>query len=286
MQISKHIHALKIPFAIPLPSGQEVPRTVYAFLVFGGETVLVDSGVAGCEGLLFDHLQALGKKPASIDRLLFTHAHPDHIGAARSIAGQCACTTAAHGAAKAWIEDVDLQFAQRPVPGFHTLVAGSVSIDHPLADGEVIDLGDISLEIMHTPGHSQDSISLFCPEDGVLISGDAVPHPEDLPIYEDPAASVQSIGRLQRIENIRVLLSSWCAPDLRADPMRLLEEGAGHLQRIHGLVRSVAGRQKEYDPMLLCREMVQRLGLPEAAVNPLLARSFAAHLPLLDRKTL
>jgi glyoxylase-like metal-dependent hydrolase (beta-lactamase superfamily II) len=84
-----------------------------------------------------------------------------------------------------------LQFRERPVLGFHTLVGGSVQIDRLLQDGERIDLGDITLVVFHTPGHSKCSISLFCKEDGVLFAGDAIPQRNDLPIYDDVIVSVE-----------------------------------------------------------------------------------------------
>jgi len=46
--------------------------------------------------------------------------------------------------------------------------------NHLLAEGDVIDLGDIAFEVLHLPGHSPDSIGLFNAERGTLFSGDAV----------------------------------------------------------------------------------------------------------------
>ena len=286
MQISEHIHALHIPFFITLPSGQKLPRSVYAYLILGEQTGLVDSGVAGSECIILDYLKGIDGKGSGIDKLIFTHSHPDHIGGAKTILAGSTCETAAHELAKAWIEDIDLQFTERPVPGFHLLVAGSVPVHHVLKDSETVELGGVSLITLHTPGHSKDSISLFCPEDGVLLSGDAVPQPGDLPIYEDPLASVQSLARMAQRKDIKALLSSWCSPAPQNDPYLQLEEGRKHLQRIHDTIRSRAGEDTVSDPMTLCREMVKMLGLPVAAVNPLVAKSFAAHLSYLDMETL
>jgi glyoxylase-like metal-dependent hydrolase (beta-lactamase superfamily II) len=43
-----------------------------------------------------------------------------------------------------------------------------------LADGDVIDLGDRTLEVLHLPGHSPGSIGLWEKASGILFSGDAV----------------------------------------------------------------------------------------------------------------
>jgi glyoxylase-like metal-dependent hydrolase (beta-lactamase superfamily II) len=68
--------------------------------------------------VIFDYLKDTGRKPEDIDMLILTHAHPDHIGSAKAIKEKTGCTVAAHPEARAWIEDVEQQFKERPVPGF------------------------------------------------------------------------------------------------------------------------------------------------------------------------
>ena len=48
------------------------------------------------------------------------------------------------------------------------------SITRPLADGDILDLGDRSFEILHAPGHSPGSICLWEAGSGTLISGDVI----------------------------------------------------------------------------------------------------------------
>jgi len=43
---------------------------------------------------------------------------------------------------------------------------------HPLRDGQTLRLADQWFEVIHTPGHTSDSICLYCAEEGVLFSGD------------------------------------------------------------------------------------------------------------------
>ena len=117
MKLTEHIHALKIPFQIPLGPGKTLDRFVYVYLVQGAEICLIDSGVKGSEEIIFNYLKDIGRKPEEISLLLLTHAHPDHIGSARTIKQATGCTVAAHPDAQAWIEDTELQFRERPVPG-------------------------------------------------------------------------------------------------------------------------------------------------------------------------
>ena len=57
-------------------------------------------------------------------------------------------------------------------PGVYAYSKSLEGVDRILKDGETIRLGDRNFEVMHTPGHSSDSICLYCQEDGVLFSGD------------------------------------------------------------------------------------------------------------------
>jgi len=45
-------------------------------------------------------------------------------------------------------------------------------VDHPLKDGQALKLADQWFEVIHTPGHTRDSICLYCAADGALFSGD------------------------------------------------------------------------------------------------------------------
>jgi len=282
MKITDHIHALKIPFQIPVGPGKNLARFVYVYFVLGRETVLIDSGVKGSESIIFEYLEDLGRDHEEISLLLLTHAHPDHIGAAATVKKKTSCLTAAHKDARGWIEDVEQQFKERPVPGFHNLVGGSTGIDRILQDGDVVDLGPVTLEIIHTPGHAKGSISLYSKEEGVLLTGDAVLQKNDLPIYDDAAAAAASIKRLKNITDINYLLASWTDPLEGGAAHKMLDEGLAYLQEIHAAVRKIASSDDTADPMELCARAVKILGLPDIAVNPLIARSIASHLPVMD----
>ncbi|MCX6674288.1 MAG: DUF6009 family protein [Methanothrix sp.] len=279
MQITNHIHALRIPFQITDQSGLKIPRFVYAFLIYGEKICLIDSGVAGSEKIILDYLNATGRSPEEISTLILTHSHPDHIGAAAAMKRISGCVVAAHAAEKAWIEDVDLQAKERPVPGFHTLVGGSVQVERTLQDGDVLHLeGGLALQVLHTPGHSPGSISLWLAEDGALFSADAVPIAGDMPIYQDIRASVRSIERLAFIPEIKLLLAAWDEPREGGDAYRIMAEGRQYLKRIHSTVLRVAGANPGISLMDLCRRTLEQLGLPQIMANPLVAASFQASM--------
>lgn len=286
MKISEHIHALKIPFKIPVAPEKIFDRFVYSYLVYGDEICLIDSGVASSERVIFDYIKKSGREPGEISLLILTHAHPDHIGSAKAIKKTTGCDVAAHVNAKPWIENVELQFQERPVPGFHSLVGGSVQIDHILQDGESINFCDNTFKVFHTPGHSKCSISLFCVGEGALFTGDAIPQWNDLPIYDDVTISVESIKKLRNIEGVKSLLASWADPKKEGEIHKIMDDGLGYLQGIHDTILRISDENILSNPMRLCKQMVKDLGLPEVAVNPLVANSFASHLKIRDLKKL
>ena len=287
MQIEKHIHALKIPFTIMTPRGL-MERFVYVYFIYGLNGVhLIDTGVASSAQAIFDYLRSTDRKVSDIMLIIQTHTHPDHIGASRTIKGETGCAVAVHAAEKAWIENVELQKKERPVPDFDSLVAGSLAVNRLLEDGDVFDLGcGLKVQIFHTPGHSKGSVSILLQGYWALFSGDAIPVPGEMPIYEDVPASVASIKKLIAIKELRHLLPSWDEPRKGAMVYQRMEEGLQYIQRVHDAVRKCAKKNASPDPLKLSVCVLQELGLPPEMANPLVARTVAAHLAVRGRKSI
>jgi len=86
----------------------------------------------------------LGKSP--VEQVVLTHNHFDHVALLPAI-----------------------RKVFDPVVYAHSTFVGA---DRLLAHGDLLRCGDRTLETIHTPGHSSDSICLYCREDGVLFVGD------------------------------------------------------------------------------------------------------------------
>jgi glyoxylase-like metal-dependent hydrolase (beta-lactamase superfamily II) len=101
-------------------------------------------------------VQAQGLK---LRYVLETHAHADHLSAADYIRGK----TGAQIAIGARIVDVQKQF----IPLFEAddVAADGRAFDHLLQEGEVLPLGELAIEVLHTPGHT--------PADVTYLIGDA-----------------------------------------------------------------------------------------------------------------
>ncbi|MDP2652620.1 MAG: MBL fold metallo-hydrolase [Candidatus Omnitrophota bacterium] len=276
MQITQHIHALRIPFQIPVGPGQTVDRFVYAYVLAGENVALIDTGVAGSQTAIFDCLRSIGREPREIAEILLTHAHADHIGSARTIRELTNCRVLAHAGDRGWIEDVEMQFRQRPIPAFHSLVSGSLKVDILLQDGDLIDLpGAGEIEVIHTPGHSPGSVSFLERRSGALFCGDAVPVQGQMPVFDDFEASVRSVERLRKLKGVKTLLSCWDEPVPEEKLAEYFKHSLEYLHRIKASVNRLAGAGSDNGPAF-GRQVLKDLGLPEAMLNPLVLRSFQA----------
>lgn len=89
--------------------------------------------------------------------LVITHGHYDHIGANRELKEKTGAPILMHK------NDV-----------FGLKVVDSPPADRHLEEGDEIKNGDISLRVIHTPGHSPGGICLYCEKEKVLFSGDTL----------------------------------------------------------------------------------------------------------------
>lgn len=125
-----------------LATGQ-MGMTSNVFLVDGDRTVLVDVGSG------FDVVSTTRNYVETIDAVVLTHTHPDHVGNLDAVTGAF---------------DVD-------VWGFDPSYEG---VDHGIEDAEDVRLGNDTYQAIHTPGHKDDHICLYAPATGVLFAGDLV----------------------------------------------------------------------------------------------------------------
>lgn len=116
--------------------------------------VLIDCAMQETVYLLVDSIRQLGFDPHNIKKLLLTHGHFDHCGAARAIYEMSGCEIwIGAGDAFFFTERRDLIAFEETVPDFPI---------HRYYDyGSVINLGDIKLKPVHCPGHTPGTTSFF-----------------------------------------------------------------------------------------------------------------------------
>jgi glyoxylase-like metal-dependent hydrolase (beta-lactamase superfamily II) len=133
-----------------------------------GEAVLIDASCAD-EGERQEIMSVLKANELDLKHLLLTHAHVDHIFGCRYFEEQTGMLFRAHEAAVSFLERAEEQAA-----------AFGVRVDPPsvpttfLAEGDTINVGDTTLEVFGTPGHSPDSISFVDRASEQAITGDVL----------------------------------------------------------------------------------------------------------------
>lgn len=169
----------------------EVASGVYQLPLFGTSSLLiledqvtvVDSGWRGNGGRVLQALASLGRSSREISHLISTHNHLDHVGGIAQICRDCPAKVAAHQDDITPVHSSGRWMPPNPVhhPALSFLLAPVIallkppafSVDIHLQHGSRLDvLG--GLEVVHTPGHTPGSISLYSPGEGLLMVGDAL----------------------------------------------------------------------------------------------------------------
>jgi glyoxylase-like metal-dependent hydrolase (beta-lactamase superfamily II) len=168
---------------IPFPVGH-----VYLWRDPDGLT-LIDTGLPGSAPQIAGAIRRAGHRPADVRRLVLTHFHQDHIGAAATVAGWGDVEVMAHHADVPFIRAAaagpgpDLADWEKPVYDqvMSQLPASPVvppRIDRELADGDEAGFGDGAVAVA-VPGHTPGSVAFWLPRHQVLFTGDAVARTTD-----------------------------------------------------------------------------------------------------------
>lgn len=281
MKLTEKVHLLTIDFEITPGQGRVLPRFVNVIMILGERVTLVDTGVKGSEEKIAKYLLQNGRNISEIGTVILSHSHPDHIGAAAEIKSITGCRILAHKKELPWIEDIQLQNNERPVPGFFNLVSHPVKVDDLIENGQELKASsDVTLGITDSPGHSKGSVNILFREDQILFTADSIPLKNDIPNYDNYTDLLRSIDAIKSNNNYRTLLTSWTPPLYsRAEIDELIRSGKDYVLNIDRAVREVyVGAEPE--PLMFCRKTIEKLGLPPYFVNPLADRAFRSHQPV------
>jgi len=190
-----------------------------AYLIGEREMILVDPGSGEPADLdeLFTLADLLGTEGRTVRWILATHHHPDHVG------GIAACRE---------------RFGAEVVG--HPRLAEFMTLDRALADNEVLSLApgahDWRLRVLHTPGHTRDSVSLLHERTRSLFCGDLIPGGSGTVIIDPPdgdmGAYLKSLERLLQ-EPVETLFPAHGSP-----------QGAAH-RRVRALIAHRRGREEK-----------------------------------------
>ena len=279
MKITEKIHLLRLDFKINLNSQKQIERFVNSIIIFGEKITLIDTGTKDSAHHIFSYIKENSRDISDIEAVILSHSHPDHIGSAAEIKKVTGCRILAHESEKTWIENIEAQVKERPVPAFFELVDKSVKIDKFLEHGLQVKADeDVSLKIIHSPGHSKGSINIFFPEDKILFTADSIPIKNDIPNYDDFNDLMDSLHRIRSTQDLSILLTSWSPPLTGRKEIEIfLDEVESYLKVLDKTVKSIyIGEESE--ALEFCRKVILKLGLPDFYVNPIVDKAFKGHI--------
>jgi hydroxyacylglutathione hydrolase len=115
---------------------------------------------------LLGALEALG---VTLDGILITHTHFDHVGAVAPIAEATG--------AEVWVPEIEKPvladiMSYVPWPGFGPF--DSWEAEHTVQGGERLELAGFEIDVIFTPGHSPGHVTYSIPDEGAIFSGDVL----------------------------------------------------------------------------------------------------------------
>ena len=177
------------------------------------DTALIDSGyLTHAPQTLALVRHALRGRP--LDRLLNTHLHSDHCGGNALLQAQLGCHTAIPAAEADKVRRWDTDALSFQATGQQ---CERFNFDATIASGDVLTLADMEWQALAAPGHDPHALLFYCPQESLLISGDALwqngfgvifPELDGQPGFAEQRATLDLIAALE----VRLVIPGHGAP--------------------------------------------------------------------------
>ena len=286
MEITPRIHSIPAPQAFY--TGPQAPNV---FLVTdGGEGALIDSGF-GDEASVRARLEFLRQRPdVRLRYIVLTHHHFDHSSGAHQIRQASGAHVALHAQEERFLrdwqsempQDIDVPVDQRAVAEQvqrFRRQAAEAAPDLTVSAGDTINVGGLSLEVIHTPGHTLGSVCIYIRQERALFTGDTALGLGTVaispPPYGDMALYLESLERLKAYDSA-LMLPGHGQPV--HDVARKLQELIDHRhEREQQVLKLIADGKRTSRAMLLAiyPELDRR-------IVPMALRQIEAHLAKLE----
>src|SRR6185437_12049512 len=156
-------------------------------------------------------VEILTRHQLTVKTIVITHAHIDHIGGAHKLRALTGAPVVMNENDSFLADNLKMQDAW-----FVVATPENPGIDTPAREGDVLRTGSIEAHILHTPGHTPGSISLFIPAEQKLIAGDTLFKSSigrtDLPggNFEAIVGSIR--GKLYTLPETTIVVPGHCEP--------------------------------------------------------------------------
>ena len=190
-------------------------RAANMFVIVEDRLTLIDTGFRGSQRRITGFVNSIGRDIREINLAIITHNHLDHIGSLAELRELTDIKTAIHRI------DIENTENELPYPGGKQI--GKLFTFPPLSNLRerlVMDARDASilldegsilpvlggLKVVHTPGHTAGSISLYSEKDKILFVGDALqkhygrPCPPSKMVSSDLEVALDSIKKMAELD--------------------------------------------------------------------------------------
>jgi glyoxylase-like metal-dependent hydrolase (beta-lactamase superfamily II) len=264
------------------PESSYWPESANVYLFKDGDGIsLFDVGCGNMAPVdrLFRALEALGWKSKRIKKIVLSHVHPDHSGAMEILLSEI---TPEH----ILLHEDDLNYALEPekltlsfdialckkqfaalgyevpkgskgpefdlIPYFEALGCSTCNVkpSKTVVEGDLIQIGDYYFQILHTPGHAPGHMSLYDPDNRVLLAGDIV---GEMVAWYTPSSG-GAARYLKSLEKVEVLDIDLILPS-HGDVIQDSEEGIRKikdeiLEKERGIVAALQSGQRSFEELL------------------------------------
>jgi hydroxyacylglutathione hydrolase len=114
-------------------------------------------------------LAIVRKHNLKVSQIVITHAHIDHVGGAMKLRAATGAPIVLNQSDYALLKMLDVQAAW-----IGMAAPGNVEIDQSVGTSDTIKAGNLSAQVLHTPGHTEGSICLYFSPEKTLIAGDTL----------------------------------------------------------------------------------------------------------------
>ena len=205
-------------------------RVFYHTTAYWVDGLLIDTGCAYTEGEIMQALQGL-----SVECVVNTHSHEDHIGANAVLQERRGAKIWAHPLALPVLADPR---GTQPLQPYRRLFWGYPRPSQGQPVGETVETEHYRFQVIHTPGHSPDHICLYEPDEGWLFSGDLYIGGRDRALRADYdiCAIVDSLKKIMPLKVSRLFPGSGT---VRENPGKDLLEKVDYLEEAGRRVREL-----------------------------------------------
>ncbi len=135
----------------------------------GKEAAIVDPGME-CEEDVDKVKRFLQENDLTLKMILLTHQHVDHVLGVGWLTDEFACKVYGHADDIPWGERLSLQADMFSLP----YPVKPFTLTDMVKDGDVIQLNNEEIHVLHTPGHSKGGVVYYLPESGFALVGDTI----------------------------------------------------------------------------------------------------------------